>query len=144
MTTVEQSIFINAAPEAVMTVAGDVNRMSEWFVSVKSADSDGNWPAVDSVMNIHFKSVRAGVAFTFNFTTLEYVPNEKWVLEVVGEGMFKGVNSWTLTPQDGGSVVDYKMEYELSGSYLEQVMEPTAYSKSVAHSLNKLKELVEG
>ena len=144
MTIVEQSIFINAAPEVIMAVAGDVNRMSEWFISVEGAESDDEWPAVGSVANIHFKSVRAGVDFTFNFTALEYVPNEKWVFDVVGESMFAGVNSWTLTPQDGGTVLDYKMEYELSGSYLEQVMEPTGYGKSVAYSLNRLKELMEG
>jgi len=142
MITVEQSIFIKATPEVIMTVSEDASRMPEWFIGIESVESDGKWPAVGSTVDAHFKS--ADVAFTLVFTSSAYVPNEKSTIKIGGEGMLTGMNWWTLTPHDGGTTVSYKLDYELAGDHLAQAMDPNALGRGVEYSLNNLKKIVEG
>ena len=144
MTTIERSIFIKAAPEAVTAVSEDTHRLPEWFTGVEKVETDGNWPTVGSVAYLHMKS--PGIAYKLTMTSLEHIAGEKLVAKM--EGLSTGTNSWHYAPENGGTAVSYKLEYSLSGDEAGQAMDKLIAERaneiSIEQSLNNLKALVEG
>ncbi len=68
MTTIERSIFVEAAPEAVTAVTENANRFLEWFTGVvEKLEVVGDWPTVGSVVQMHMKS--PGLTFKLTFTS---------------------------------------------------------------------------
>ena len=149
MTIVEQSVFINATPEAVTAVFQDLNRMAEWYVGVENVELDGKWPAVGSVTTISFKSAglfsAAGTIAPLPFTTMEYIPNEKLMMKVKSAGgSYSAMISWGFTSHNGGTTISYKQDYEAFGEHLDLAAIENGINQSVAYSLNNLKKIVEG
>lgn len=143
MTTIERSVFIKAAPEAITAVTEDANRFPEWFTGVEKVETVGDWPTVGSVVHMHMKS--PGLAFKLTFTSLEHVSGKKTIVKM--EGLSNGTNSWHFKLEDGGTAVSYKLEYSLSdgaeGQAMDKLVTERANEISIEQSLNNLKALVE-
>ena len=144
MTTIEQSIFINAVPEEVTAVSQDASQLAEWFVGIEKMEPDNDWPTVGGTANAHYKS--AGVAFQLLFTSLEFTPGKSMTIGLTGTST--GTNWWSYTSENGGTTVSYKMEYDLAGGLVGQAIDKIvvtrANEKAVAQSLENLKMMVEG
>ena len=144
MPTIKRDIFIEATPETVTAVTEDAHRLSEWFTGVERVEVVGDWPAVSSVAYLNMKA--PGMAFRMTFTCLEYVANEKLVIQM--DGLMKGTNTWQYEAKDGGTAVSYTLEYTLAnsteGQEMGQLISQQANEISIGQSLNKLKVLVEG
>jgi carbon monoxide dehydrogenase subunit G len=144
MATIERSILINAAPEAVTAVSENPGRLPEWVTGVEKVETDGGWPAVGTLARMSMRS--PGLAFLLTCTSLEYVPGEKLVCAM--EGLTTGTFSWSYAPDDGGTAVSYKLEYALSagadGQVMDRLIAERANEISIEQSLNNLKALVEG
>jgi len=149
MTTIEQTIFIKATPEAVTAVSLDLNRMAEWYVGVENVESNSKWLAIGSVTTINFKSAglfsAAGTIFPLPFTTVEYIPNEKLTTKTKSaRGTYSAMISWGFAPHNGGTTLSYKQDYELSGDHFDRATVENSFNQSVVQSLNNLKKIVEG
>jgi len=144
MTTIEQSIFIKAAPEAVTAVTENASHMTEWFDGLEKIDAGDEWPSAGSTAEVHFKS--AGITFKSLFTSLEFVSGGKMTAKI--EGMSTGTNSWDYEAHDGGTTVFYKLDYELSGGAIGQAVDKIiverSTEKSIEKTLKNLKAMVEG
>ena len=144
MTTIEQSIFINATPEAVTAVSQDITRLPEWFSGIEKAEPDGKWPATGGTAHVTFKS--AGITYKLFFTSSEFTSGKSMTIGITGTST--GTNQWGYTPENGGTMVSYKMEYDLAGGLVGQAIDKIvvarANEKAVAQSLENLKVIVEG
>lgn len=144
MTTIERSIFIEAAPETVTAVTENAHRFPEWFTGVEKVAVVGDWPTVGSVVQMHMKS--PGLAFKLTFTSLEHLAGEKLIARM--EGLSNGINAWHYKAENGGTAVSYTLEYTLSGGAEGQAMDKLVAERaneiSVEQSLNNLKAVVEG
>jgi len=144
MTTIEQTIFIKATPEAVTAVTEDTPRLTEWFTGIEKAEVDNKWPSVGGTAHITFKS--AGVTYKLNFTSLAFASGKNMTIGITGTST--GTNWWNYTPENGGTTVSYKIEYDLAGGLVGQAIDKIvvarANEKAVAQSLENLKMMVEG
>lgn len=143
-TIIERSIFINAAPEAVAAVANDPVRLPEWFAGVTQVDADGRFPETGGVANVTYKA--AGISFKTKFTALEFKNAEKYTIQL--EGMLAGSNQWIYTPEGDGTSVAFRLEYNMLGGGVGEVVNKLVVErtneKNVEKSLQNLKKLVEG
>ena len=143
-TIIERSVFINAEPEAVSAVANDPGRLPEWFAGVTEVASDGKFPDVGGVADVTYKA--AGISFKSKFTALEFTNAEKYTIQL--DGMLAGTNKWIYTPEGNGTMVAFRLEYEMPGGGVGQAVNKLVVErtneKNVEQSLQNLKKLVEG
>ena len=143
-TIIERSIFIDAAPEAIAMIANDPGRLPDWFSGVTKIEPDNNWPETWSEAIVTYKS--AGISFKSTFTSLEFKSGEKLTIQL--DGMLTGTNQWIYTPEGKGTLLTFRLEYNMPGGGVGQAVNKLlverANEKNVEQSLNNLKKLVEG
>ncbi|RMF79109.1 MAG: hypothetical protein D6737_12610 [Chloroflexi bacterium] len=144
MTTIEHSIFINASAEEIDAVTLDATRLPEWYPGVESAQPDDVYPEVGGQAQIVYKVV--GIKFDVTFTVRELNRGHGATFEI--DGMIKGTNTWTYTPEGDGVRVTAVYDYEMPGGGLGQVANKLVVQKmndeNLKKSLENLKALVEG
>ena len=143
-TIIERSIFVNAAPEAVATIANDPGRLPEWFAGVTQVESDSIFPEAGGEADVTYKA--AGISFKSKFTSLEFRNAEKYTIQL--EGMLAGTNKWVYTPEGDGTTVAFRLEYDIAGGGVGQAVNKLLVErtneKNVEQSLQNLKKLLEG
>ena len=108
----ESASSINASPESIWTILTDAPGLSTWdsgVVRVEGRIAPGETIRV-------FSSVNPSRAFPVKVT--DFVPGQKMTWTGgMPFGLFKGVRSYTLTPEEGG-VARFKMREEYTGLLL--------------------------
>lgn len=144
MAVVERSITINASPQTIDAIAvNSPQRVPEWFAGMESSAPDGTYPAVGGKMDAVYKA--AGLTFHLVITTTEYVPGDRFVMQM--EGMIAGTQSWTLTPAGEGTTMTVVFDYHMPGGGLGKIADKLVAermnTKNLEQSLASLKALIE-
>ncbi len=144
MTTLERSIIINAAPEAIANITDDATRLPEWYAGIQEATPDATYPEAGGTVQAVYKA--AGISFKIKMTSKEYERGRVAATEM--DGMITGINRWVYTPQGDGTNVTVTFDYEMPGGGIGQAVNKLIIEKmnadNLEKSLNQLKSLVEG
>jgi hypothetical protein len=104
------STTINANPETIWSIITDASKYPEWEPNVKQIEGT---IAPGETVTAHVKSADR----PFPAKVTEFVPNQKMTWTGgMPFGLFKGVRTFTLTPQ--GDRVDFTLREEFSGPML--------------------------
>jgi uncharacterized membrane protein len=142
-TVVEKSIVIHATPAEVDAVTLDGNRLPEWYAGVQSAVPDAAYPEAGSTVNMVYRS--SGVNFKMSMTSLRLVRGESLLLKM--DGMITGKNRWFYTPEEEGTRVNCRFEYDMPGGSIGQAVNKLVIERmnvqNLEKSLENLKQVVE-
>ena len=104
----ELSIIIDAPPEKVFAgfgkpgnIIGDVPNV----VEIKDITGEGEGRSYVLVYKM------AGMRLTMECTWIEYIPDERLTIQI--KGGIDAQQTWTLTPQAGGTKLDVGSEYSV-------------------------------
>lgn len=144
MTTLERSIIINAAPEAIDSFTADARRWPEWYPGVEQAEPDDTFPRVGGVTKVVYKAI--GTHFNITFTSIEYDYGRS--LAYTMDGMMTGTVRYTLTPEGSGTRVTGRFDYDVPGGGLGKVLDKLLLERMNADNLEKslanMKASIEG
>jgi uncharacterized protein YndB with AHSA1/START domain len=102
---------IRASPETIWSLLTDTARMSAWNSTILSVEG-----RIALNETIHLKSVLSPDRI-FHLKVSEFVPSQRLVWQDGFAPMFRGVRTYTLTPQ-GDSTTDFSMVEVISGLML--------------------------
>ncbi|NDJ74699.1 MAG: hypothetical protein GYB65_00455 [Chloroflexi bacterium] len=145
MTVIETSIFINRSPEDVFEFAVyHPERLPDWFAGVQAVEWSDTYPEIGSQLEVTYKA--AGLTLQTTGTVVDLVSGEKYIAEY--EGMASGLQTWTYTPEDGGTRITLHFDYEMGGGGLGKIADRLIVerqnTRNFEQSLENLKALVEG
>jgi hypothetical protein len=110
----ESSATINATPEAIWKIITDAPNLASWDSGIEKVE--GKIEPGETIKV--FVKVNPGKAFPVKVT--EFKPAEKMVWSGgMPLGLFKGVRTYTLTPEGGGT--KFKMREEYTGPMLPMI-----------------------
>lgn len=142
-TTLEKSIFIQATTEKIDEVTLNGNRFPEWYVGVKTATPDPNYPEVGSATHVEYKA--AGITFNMSMTVENIIYGQLLTLKM--DGMITGSSHWVYTPEANGTRLTCTFRYQVPGGGLGQLANKLIVERMNADNLEKslqsLKEVVE-
>jgi len=119
MPRLERSVTVNAPVEKVFSYVTDAKNMPEWLPGmVEVTDIVRTDQGVGSHYRWTYKMM--GIPFHGENKTLEYLPNERLVLENTG---IPSTWTWQFTPQDGGTRIDLAVEYSIPVPVLGKMAE---------------------
>ncbi|HEX79002.1 MAG TPA: SRPBCC family protein [Dehalococcoidia bacterium] len=121
MAKVERSIKVNADIDKVFAYISNPANEMEWFASISDI-RDIKGQGVGQKYGYTFKL--AGLPLKGESEVLEYVPNKRYVTE--SKGGIKSAWNWTLTPEDGGTLVNVVVEYSIPVPVLGKISEKLA------------------
>jgi hypothetical protein len=144
MATVERSILIDAATDAIDAIALDGNRLSEWYVGVEQATPDDLYPEAGGRVSLVYKA--AAVTFNLTLTVQELIRGNYVSYRM--SGMMVGTQEWHHASEGGKTRLTARVEYEMPGGALGKIADKLVVERMNAHnleeSLKNLKALVEG
>lgn len=120
MTTIEESILIEAAPEQVGAYVEVPTNLLEIWPSMVGISDVQELP--DGGYRYHWKYKMAGMPFEGDSETVEYEANRHFRVENTGQ--IPSTFDWTLMPEDGATRVVMKAEYEIPGKALGKLAKP--------------------
>ncbi len=148
MTSIKDSILIEASPEKVYDLAADPHKWSSWFVGLGDAESveGDNAPG----MIVKHSYLMSGMRFPVTTTVIDSRKEDDGAYFWKGknEGSLAGWLSWTYAPKEGKTLVTAEMEYTVPGSVLGKVADrlfvERNQERAMRHTLENLKQLAEG
>jgi hypothetical protein len=93
-----REVFVGARPEPVWRVHIDIDAWSRWHPAIATADVEGPI-AVGTV----FRWKAGGLSITSTIQDVEAARHIAWTGEAIGT---RASHRWTLTPRDGGTLVE--------------------------------------
>lgn len=110
----EAEITINAKPETIWREITDIDGLTQWPSGITSLKG-----AIAPNGNIQLQA-EAAPGRTFKINVIEFTPNKRmrWS-SGMPFGLFKGVRTFTLTPQ--GDKTHFKMREEFTGAMLPMI-----------------------
>ena len=144
MATIETSIFINRSPEDIFNFAAyQAERIPEWFEGVEAVELSEGYPEVGGQIGVTYKA--AGITLHTTGTVVESVPGEKYATDY--DGMASGLQTWTYTPENGGTRITLHFDYEMGGGGLGKIVDKLVVerqnTRNFEQSLANLKALLE-
>jgi uncharacterized protein YndB with AHSA1/START domain len=118
--TFEKSIAIKVPPEQVFEYFVEPTHLPEIWPSLVEVKQIEKLPA--GGYRYHWLYKMAGQKFEGETKTVEIVPNEKIVEEA--RGGLESTFQWLFKPENGGTKMTVRAEYELPRSLLARLKEP--------------------
>ena len=145
MTTVHESITINATREQIRPFFFDPDHVRARETTIYHLRQDPDWPAVGTQVQVGFKTFLMNVDAVS--TSLAYDPqtlcHEYQMVSATGPAHWL----YTFDEQDGKTTVALKIDYTLPGSWLGQAVDRLLVERmnrqQVINSLAALKQQVE-
>jgi hypothetical protein len=106
MKSYESSATIDAAPDAIWTVLTDARRYADWDSGVSKVEGT---IAPGETIKVHTEA-NPGRAFPVKVTDYQSAKSMTWS-GGMPLGLFKGVRTFTLTPENGATRFDMREEY---------------------------------
>jgi hypothetical protein len=146
MTTVHESIIINATREQIQPFLHDPVHLLAREKYVYHYQPDEKWPAVGAQAEISFKTALMNIEAVNR--SLAYDPETlRLEFEQVAAGQEPGHWLYTFDEQDGKTAVSLTINYTLPGKWLGQVVDRLLVERKnrqqVVESLAALKQQVE-
>lgn len=145
MTEIKRSIHIAAPPEVVYRELVDLHRLARWSTVTESHEG----PDVLELGQEFEQTVRiGGIKLATEWRCVELEPSRAVAYEATGAGGGRLHMRQTLSPDAGGTDVALTVDYDLPGGFLGDVVDRLYVEgrneREVEHSLQNLKDLVEG
>jgi hypothetical protein len=146
MTTVHESITINATREQIRPFLHDPGQVLAREKAVYLYQPDEKWPAVGAQVEVGFKTALMNIDAVN--TSLAYDPETlRLEFEQVAAGHEPAHWLYTFDEEDGKTTVSLKVDYTLPGKWLGQVVDRLLVERKnrqqVVDSLAELKQQVE-
>jgi hypothetical protein len=146
MTTVHESIIINATREQIRPIFFDPDKLLAREKSIYHYHPDEQWPAVGATYEVGFKSFLTNIDAVS--TCLAYDPETmRLEFDQVADGQEPARWLYTFDEQDGKTTVTLKIDYTLPGKWLGQVVDRLLVERKnrqqCIESLAALKQQVE-
>jgi uncharacterized membrane protein len=147
MAHLKDSILINAATEKVHSLASDPHKWSSWFVGLGEAEKVTGDGSAGTEVKHSYLMAGIHVPVTTNVTDHRAEADGSYYWKAKIEGMFDGWHTWVYRPQEGKTLVEVEMEYQVPGSVLGKVADrlflERNQERAMRHTLENLKELCE-
>jgi uncharacterized protein YndB with AHSA1/START domain len=141
MSTIANSININAPVEKVFAYVSDPMTAPEWFVGMTEVnDVTGSGAG----QHYHWKYKMVGVPLHGEGTITEYVPNERVVVQT--KGGITSTFAYTFTSHEGGTKLDVETEYTIPVPVLGKLAEKLVLKRNQRESemgMENVKERLE-
>jgi hypothetical protein len=122
MTTVHESITINATREQIRPIFFDPEKLRTREESIYHYQPDEQWPAVGAKYEVGLKSFLTNIDAVS--TCLAYDPETmRLEFDQVADGQEPARWLYTFDEQDGKTTVTLKIDYTLPGKWLGQVVD---------------------
>lgn len=146
MVTVEKSILINRPIDEVYRYATDPAHWYQWYSGLSEPRNlTGQGEAGTTLdLDIHILGMQLPVivAVTENSQT-----GQGYVWKGLVKGSIDSIQSWTYTPEDMGTRINYAEEYELPQSLMSKIADKLIIKKimnnAMDQSLKNLKDICE-
>lgn len=146
MTSIERSIDIDAPPEAVFNELGNWGGLTRWSTITSTHTGPDRCTQVGEEFDQQLRI--AGVSMDTHWRVTEYDPPTAVAYEASGPGDSSMHMRQHVTPTSSGSrlhlTVDYRLPAGALGVALDTIYVERRNEREVEHSLQNLKELVEG
>ena len=148
MTSIKESILIDASPEKVRDLAADPHKWSSWFVGLGEAESVEGDNSPGTVVKHSYLMAGKHFPVTTKVTDHRQEADGSYFWRAANEGALAGWLSWTYAPKEGKTLATAEMEYTVPGSVLGKVADrlfiERNQERAMRHTLENLKQLVEG
>jgi len=137
MTTLagRHELFVRAPPDAVWRVHTNIEAWSQWQPDVAASHVEG--PIATGTV---FRWKSGGLSITSRIQHVETAREIAWNGTAIGT---RAYHRWTLTPQEGGTLVSTEESMDGWLVALLKVVMPDFLNKSLMVWMNSLKERVE-
>ena len=142
MATINNSTHINAPVEKVFAYVTEPMNAPEFIVSLSEV-TDVTGSGVGQHWNWKYKMI--GIPLHGESTVTEQVPNEREVLK--GKGGITSTFTWTFAPDEGGTKLDWEVDYTIPVPVLGKLAEKLVLKRNereMAMNLQNIKEQMEG
>ena len=119
MTKIERTITIDAPVEKVFSYVDDPTHLSEYWPRVTEVKDIQRLP--NGGKRFRFVYSMAGVRFEGYSTYIEYVVNQRVVVET--QGGIQSISTWSYQPTAGGTKLTVEYEYTIPISLLRKLAE---------------------
>jgi uncharacterized protein YndB with AHSA1/START domain len=142
MSTIHNSININAPVEKVFAYVTDPMNAPEWILSLSEV-TDVTGSGVGQ--HYHWKYKMIGIPLHGETTVTEHVPNERLVFK--GKGGITSTFTYTFAPHEGGTKLDSEIDYAIPVPVLGKLAEKLVLKRNERESkmnFQNIKERLEG
>jgi uncharacterized membrane protein len=142
VTTIEKSIVIDAPPKEVWAYLEDPLHLLEIWPSMVEVKDVERLPKGGH--RYHWEYKMAGLRFEGDSETVEYEPERHFLQKSTGQIPAKF--DWKFMPENGGTKVELRTEYEIPAKVLGKVAEPFVRKlneREAVTVLGNLKDRVE-
>jgi len=141
----ETSIEINASPEKIWSILVQLEKMPEFFESIKKVE----WTSKDKNKvgsTFHAVGEALGTKMENDYEIAEMIENEKLTFRTTS-GHLTAILTTTLTPTKNGTKItitqDYELPYSILGKIIDKLAVHRAMQKETEGALKKLKAMAE-
>ena len=141
MPKIHKTISISAPVEKVFAYVTDPTKLPEWFVGLTEV-TDVTGSGVGQHNRWTYSMI--GIPFHGESKIIEQVPNERSVSKQ--EGGMTSTIAFTFAPQEGGTKVDFDVDYNIPVPVLGKLAEKLVFKRNqreAAMSMQNIKERLE-
>ncbi len=140
MTALEHGIMINASADIIEAIAIDGKRAPEWVPGVLRAEPDDVHPEPGGKLYMVYKIPGVTIGFT---STIMELKHGRGLTERM-DGVIRGIMRWEYLPENGGTWVKVKFDYEMIGGILGKALDRLLIKDMNRRSLKKILENLKG
>lgn len=141
-----RDIEIQATPEVAFEALTNWARLAEWSTVTVSHDGADRCSGVGEEFDQQLRI--AGVPLQTHWRVVKFDPPRSLAYEVTAMAAGRMTLRQQVTPSDQGSRVEFDVDYDLPGAFLgaalDRVYVERRNEREVEHSLQNLKDLLEG
>jgi carbon monoxide dehydrogenase subunit G len=146
MAKITRETEIRASPEVVFGSLIDWSRLSEWSTITVSHNGPDRCSGVGEEFDQQLRI--AGVPLQTHWRVVEFEPHRSLAYEVTALGGGRMTLRQHVAPSGEGSRVEFDVDYDLPGGFLGEALDRVYVERrnerEVEHSLQNLKDLLEG
>lgn len=146
MAKFKRDIQIHAIPEETFGELSNWSRLSDWSTVTISHEGPDRCTGVGEEFDQQLRI--AGIPLHTHWRVVEFQPPRSLAYDVTAMGGGRMALRQQVVPSEGGSRVEFDVDYDLPGSFLGEALDrlyvERRNEREAEHSLQNLKDLVEG
>ncbi len=146
MAKIKRDIEIQASPESAFEALISWSRLPDWSTVTQSHDGADRCSGVGDEFDQKLRI--GGVPLQTHWRVVEFEPPRSLAYEVTAMARGRMTLRQQVTPSAEGSRVEFDVDYDLPGGFLGETLDRVYVERrnerEVEHSLQNLKDLLEG
>ncbi len=146
MAKIKRDIEIQVSPLVVFEALTNWSQLAEWSTVTQSHDGPDRASGVGEEFDQQLRI--AGLPLQTHWRVVEFDPPRSLAYEVTAMAAGRMTLRQQVAPSDQGSRVEFDVDYDLPGRFLgealDRVFVERRNEREVEHSLQNLKDLLEG